>query len=208
MSKHPAHYVGASTNERSEGDFYETPESATLALLEQLKLELPDQWLARDAVWEPAAGKGAIASVLRANGLECFATDKFDRMPEETAFFSVDFFGAAAEKFAKRGNFKTIITNPPYRVKQDGKWISVEDWITRAFEFPSVEDVFLLLKTTALAGQARSLVMERHLWHVWQFRGRVAMLRDGVPQQNMIDFAWMWFRREESNGFATISWID
>lgn len=204
MSKHPAHYVGASYNERAEKDFYETPPEATRALL--VALDVTGDWLRERSIWEPACGRGAIASVLEREGIKVLSTDIYDHgFKGNSAEGPVDFFSGSAEKYA--AGCDVIITNPPYRVKQNDQWRHVEDWIERAFEFKSIQNVFFLLKTTALAGQARSLVMERHLWHMWQFRNRVAMLRDGVPQENMIDFAWYWFRRDTLRVDPTISWI-
>jgi hypothetical protein len=50
---------------------YETPRVATEALLE-VEVTLPRR------IWEPAAGRGAIAKVLREHGHEVVATDLAD----------------------------------------------------------------------------------------------------------------------------------
>ena len=208
MSKlHPAHFVGASNNERPLGDLYETPAGATLALLKALSAAGRWDWLKTREVWEPACGRGAIATVLLYAGLHVLPTDIYDHgYADNISAGPADFFSDNVDKYANKCNM--IITNPPYQVRQNGRRILTQHWIERAFEFSTIEDVFFLLKTTNLAGQERAALMERHLFHVYQFRGRVAMLRNGEPQQNMIDFAWMWFRRDCSIRSPTIGWID
>lgn len=206
---HPAHYVGASNEARDNIDLYETPAKVTNALVGALPdgarslFDISESW----RIWEPACGRGAISSVLLENGLSVVSTDKFDHgYMENESRGSADFFDDASRVYAHGLN--TIITNPPYQVKQGGRTIRVEDWIERCFAYPEIERAILLLKTTAIAGIARSKVMEKHLVHVWQFEERVAMLKNGVPQANMIDFAWMMFWRERpSYLYPTVSWI-
>ena len=86
-------------------DLYETPPCATLALLRAEKLP--------KRIWEPACGRGAIVSVLRAHGHEVVASDLVDYGVPVTApgYFGVDFL---LERRAPEGT-QAIVTNPPFR---------------------------------------------------------------------------------------------
>jgi hypothetical protein len=80
-------------------DLYETPPGAVEALLKAETLPHP--------IWEPAAGRGAIANVLRARGLEVVASD-IDCGGAELNFYAFSLLAIPA-------GFETIRTNPPYR---------------------------------------------------------------------------------------------
>ena len=85
-------------------DVYETPPEATRALLAVEKLP---HWL-----WEPAAGPGAIVSVLRAAGHAVIASDVMDYgFP---LHFQRDFLDTTAALI----DVEAIVTNPPYRDAQ------------------------------------------------------------------------------------------
>jgi hypothetical protein len=82
-------------------DLYETPPCAVEALLRVERLP--------HRIWEPAAGRGAIARVLRNHGHEVTASDLVDY--GIGLDFIRDFF---AESKAPTG-CRAIISNPPYR---------------------------------------------------------------------------------------------
>ena len=77
--------------ERIEGDCYETPEWVTRALLPHLGNV--------KSVWEPAAGSGKMARVLKAAGLQVLSTD---------ISTGQDFLLAGEQ------SVDAIVTNPPY----------------------------------------------------------------------------------------------
>jgi hypothetical protein len=85
-------------------DLYETPECATLALL-QVEC-LPRR------IWEPAAGRGAIVHVLRAQH-EVVASDLID-YGEPTHFSRRDFL---LEHKAPQ-DCECILTNPPFKLAE------------------------------------------------------------------------------------------
>lgn len=98
MKKMGQHSDGNSPD-RDEHDFYETPRSFVAAMLEHEKFHVN--------VWEPAAGKHAISSVLKAAGYNCFCSDLVARVPEiaEQDFLEV-----------KEPLGRDIITNPPFKL--------------------------------------------------------------------------------------------
>lgn len=129
MSKHPAHYIGASNEPRAENDFYETPQGVTLALVKEIAHFLKDK-----EVWEPACGRGAISEAVKPYCNTVWSTDIYDHGYIYTRLRgSTDFFAKNTTQYASRCN--TIITNPPYQIKQDNRLIRVEDWIERAFQY-------------------------------------------------------------------------
>lgn len=79
-------------------DFYPTPETATIKLLEREKF--------KGYVWEPACGNGAMSVVLERYGYHVISSDLIYRGYGEGG---VDFL---------RSSFKTenIITNPPFKL--------------------------------------------------------------------------------------------
>jgi 2-polyprenyl-3-methyl-5-hydroxy-6-metoxy-1,4-benzoquinol methylase len=65
-------YVGHNAKgDREANDFYPTPESATLALLEKQTFE--------GDIWECACGDGAISKVLLNKGYKVYSSDLIDR---------------------------------------------------------------------------------------------------------------------------------
>lgn len=201
MGKHPAHYVGASKGEREHDDLYNTPKSATLALVSALIRIGAWQQIVKNQVWEPACGLGAISEVLMDAGAVVMSTDYYDHgYSHSRSQGPADFFDDSTARYVASG--ATIITNPPYLVKQQGRRLAVEDWIERAWFYP-VGSAFFLLKTTALAGKRRAKVNAKHLYHVFQFEDRISF----NGKQNMIDFAWFWYVRTPKTP-PTISWIN
>lgn len=98
--------VGARAIDRHvSANFYPTPPEATRALLSVETFDGP--------VWEPACGKGHIAKVLQAAGLEVLATDLNDWSYGATG---VDFLDPAHVRATRRAapRIKHIVTNPPY----------------------------------------------------------------------------------------------
>ena len=91
----------ASGYEREPDDFYRTPSWVTRVLLRHARLDA--------AVWEPAAGDGAIADVLDAEGLACRCSDLVDR---GRGYELADFL-ATRDRWGG-----DVVTNPPYKLAE------------------------------------------------------------------------------------------
>ncbi len=96
---------GESGYARLQDDLYETPTWATDGVLKLLPL--------RGAVWEPAAGSGAMVASLRDAGYDVVATDLVARSGLN---FTGDFLslGALPKVWRKPAWCRTVFTNPPY----------------------------------------------------------------------------------------------
>lgn len=100
--------------ERETDDFYPTPPEPTRALIAAERARLADF----PAIWEPAAGDGAMVREMQRVGLKVVASDLIDRGcgAEIRSFF--DYTNAPAP---------AIVTNPPYHEVNcrdgDGRWI-------------------------------------------------------------------------------------
>jgi len=160
--------VGTSPG-RPEGEFYPTPEIATLKLLG--KEEFPGH------VLEPACGDGAISKVLEDAGYIVTSSDLYNHGYGETG---IDFLGDHYTNWKDNG----IITNPPFKL--------LEDFIEKCVEL-RCKKFALFAKLTALEGKKRSHLLEKtYLSSVWVFRSRLTLTRNGEKQRNsgMIAFAW------------------
>lgn len=193
-----AQSIVGSSEGRFDDDFYRTPDQATLSLLSMENFTGP--------IWEPACGDGAISKILVANNYEVCSTDLYDRGYGESGCNFFHFIDATKYKHCK-----SIITNPPYQVKDKEKNFTfrVEDWVSKSFQFDNIQKVALLLKTTALAGQRRSNIFQKNgLKSMLQFRQRLKMGRQGEESKTscMIDFAWFVFERDYKND-PIIKWI-
>lgn len=195
----------AADNGRVVGDFYPTPPNGTYPLL--LVEEFPGP------VWEPACGDGAIARILeRDGGYPVCSTDLYDRGYGRAG---LDFYQFSEPPEGCR----SIVTNPPFRtITPDGSVRPVQDWAKFAMIDLGIEKMALFLKTTALAGKARSEVWKDPkvgLTKVYQLTSRVTTLRNGVAKpgpdgkinSGLIDYAWYIFERGYQ-GRPTLDWID
>lgn len=105
-----------------EIDLYETPRSATEAIVPLLR-----QYFDRETIfWECCDGNGAISSVLLENG---FTVVKSDR------YFGEERHDFLSESDLPPHHFDVIVTNPPYAVKHE--------FIARAVKY-GVPFLFLL----------------------------------------------------------------
>lgn len=96
-------WVTTSGKDRVLHDLYETPPSFVRALLKEERFD--------EMIWEPAAGKGKIAKVLKDNGHTVRSTDliAYEGGGEENLL--LDFLSPEADRY--KGGYD-IITNPPY----------------------------------------------------------------------------------------------
>jgi hypothetical protein len=92
--------LGRSGYERVTDDLYETPDWVTRVLLDHIKVE---------RVWEPACGKGAMAKVMTAAGVDVAATD----LREYGYGAKLDFLACHDE------TARDIVTNPPYSLADE-----------------------------------------------------------------------------------------
>lgn len=159
-------------------DLYETPESATRALL---RCEaLPTR------IWEPACGRGAIARLLRDKGHEVMSTDLVDYGWQGQDASRMDFL---FERKAPAG-FDCIVTNPPYK--------NAEAFVRQAVRL--CPKVVMLLRLAFLEGEGRSGIIDSHLARVHVFRKRIpGMYQDsytGKRGNSAMAFAWFVWERD------------
>jgi hypothetical protein len=157
-------------------DLYETPPAAVEALL---RVEtLPAR------IWEPAAGRGAIAGVLRARAHVVITSDIFD-------YGELDFVHDFLTVEQAPGDVEAIVTNPPYLLA--GAFA--------AHALTLCPRVFLLLRLAFLESERRTRILESgHLARVHVFRKRLPMMhRDGwagPKASSAIAFAWFCWSRD------------
>lgn len=172
------------TGKRKASDLYETPHSMTRQLLD---VEPFSEW-----ILEPAAGHGAISSVLRARGWEVVEDDINE--------------GPGGDFLVRIGHAPCIITNPPYTLALQ--------FILKARQVATWKFAFLL-PIDYLHGNERYRRVfqdtEFPLARVWVFTRRPMLgepLRDdGKYHTGMQTYAWfVWDRYHR--GPATIGWID
>jgi len=165
-------------------DAYPTPPLAVEALLRSEIVPLD--------VWEPAAGGGAIAEVLRRAGHIVTTSDvaSYGYPPDYRRDF-FDFTEAPED-------VEAIVTNPPYRHAQQ--------FIEHALEL--VPRVIMLLRLTFLESERRTEILERRgLARVLVFRRRLPMMHregwTGPRARSAMAFAWYIWDREHV-GPATV----
>jgi len=166
-------------------DFYSTPPEAVHALL---RVEtLPKN------IWEPCAGDGAIAGVLRAHGHDVYASDLHDWNAMHVRS-GVDFL---KEMTAPIG-FTTIVTNPPFAL--------AEEFVAHALKL--VPRAVMLLRLAFLEPERRSPLLDRGLLaRVHVFRNRLPMIhRHGWagPRASSSAIPFCWFVFDRSHHGPTI----
>lgn len=167
--------------------FYETPEEATIALLEREQF--------KGSVWEPACGKGAISQVLKSRGYwDILSTDLIDRGYGQQLDFLTEF------KWQKRNN---IITNPPFNL--------AKAFVLRALEATNGK-VAMFLRLAFLESQSRKEMFENTpLARVYVFSKRLTLYPRDMPKEERggsgsIAFAWfVW--DHAYHGEPVLRWI-
>jgi type I restriction-modification system DNA methylase subunit len=177
-------YVGFNERgDREKDDFYPTPDSATQALLDRVKL--------KGNVWEPACGNGAMSKVLINNGYDVYSSDLIDRGYGETG---IDFLKS------NRGA-DNIVTNPPFN-------LSLE-FTLKALELAN-DKVIMLSKISYLEGIKRreQLFNLKKLKQVLVFSRRVPFKKQSTNTLAGGLMAFGWFVYDINyNGLPTIDWI-
>lgn len=170
-------------------DLYETPSVAVEALLRVERLP--------HGIWEPCAGRGAIANMLRARGHAVICSDI-----ENYGFrlhFQRDFFSETAMP----AGCEAIVTNPPFR--SGGRFVA------HALDLSAI--VIVLLRLAFLESERRSHILDGgKLARLHVFKNRSPMMhRDGWAGRratSAIPFAWFVFERNHNGPISVdrISW--
>jgi hypothetical protein len=171
---------------------HETPESAVKALLQHEALP--------PRLWEPAAGRGAIARLLRQHGHTVIATD-IRAWPGAHRMVKPGFDFLAQRRAPKRCG--AIVTNPPFKL--------ADDFIRHGLTL--VPRVVVLLRLAALEGVRRGDLMDGHLVRLWVGKERLPMMHregwQGNKASQPTPYAWFVFERQATLfGFEgrRISW--
>lgn len=142
--------VGASNlsnKDREDLDFYQTPSFATKSLLDLRLVEAHN-------IWEPIAGNGAIAEVLKQNNYLNVTTSDIVQRDYKLDFtqdvFNMKEFPASMSEKRGRG----IITNPPYNV--------ADDFILHALSTLKADYLAVFLPVRYLEGSKRYLEIYQH----------------------------------------------
>lgn len=168
--------AGDSAPKREKDDFYATPSWVTESFLRSA----PD-W--PHHVWEPAAGEGHIAEVLRASGREVVAADLVSRAGYTPG--GIDFL------LEREALAPSIVTNPPFK-------LAVE-FVQHALAI-GVTDMAMLLKLSFLQGGARTpWLFASGLRRVFVVPKRITFIaaQGRVPYaSNFVDgYGWFVWRR-------------
>lgn len=147
-------------------DFFPTPPWATRALCHLVLPQFAVRGPAGLRVWEPAAGEGHMAEVLRESFREVIASDVHDY---GRGYAVGSFVGDGPDQMAASAGVDWIITNPPFNL--------AIDFARRAIT-EARDGCALLVRTTWLESDERwQLFCRTPPTHVAVFMGRVAMLR-------------------------------
>ena len=159
-------------------DLYETPPIAVEALL---AVESLPHWL-----WEPCAGRGAIADVLRDRGHAVVCSDlvRYDDFP-------LHFVGDFMLQIKAPVGCDAIVTNPPYQI--------ATEFTRHALDL--APRVYLLLRLAFLESVRRTEILEhRGLACVHVFRRRLPMMHrdgwNGPRASSAIPFGWFVWNRD------------
>jgi hypothetical protein len=159
-------------------DLYETPPIAVEALL---AVENLSHW-----IWEPCAGLGAIANVLRDRGHAVICSD-----PIRYDDFSLHFVGDFMLQTKAPVDCDAIVTNPPYQI--------ATEFTRHALDL--APRVYLLLRLAFLESVRRTEILERRgLACVHVFRRRLPMMHrdgwNGPRASSAIPFGWFVWDRD------------
>jgi hypothetical protein len=153
-------------------DLYETPAVATEALLRVERIP--------HGVWECAAGRGAIARVLRDHGHAVICSDIGDYG------FPLDFKRDFLAETAMPAGCECILTNPPFR--------DIEKFVAHALRLSPL--VIMLARLAFYESARRTPILENcGLARIHCFRKRLPMLHrdgwEGRKANSGMAFCWM-----------------
>ena len=176
---------------KRKNDCYETPECATVALLQCETIP--------HKIIEPACGPGAIVNVLRKAGHSVIAHDLVDYGCPDSKH-GIDFLMEYVPQDADM-----MITNPPFK--------NGADFVRKGLAlYPKVA---ILQRLAFLEGESRSDIIDGgHLARVHVFRNRLPMMHrygwEGPSlDKNMAAYAWFIWDRDYSGPTVIdrISWV-
>jgi hypothetical protein len=170
-------------------DLYETPAEAVHALLRVENIP-------RGIIWEPAAGRGAIVSVLRDRGHAVIASDLID-------YGSLDFVRDFLTETQAPAGTEMILTNPPYK--------DAQQFVEHALKL--CPRVIMLMRLAFFESKRRASILDTgQLCCVHVFRDRLPMMhRDGwagPTASSSMAFAWFCWNASHRGPTVTdrISW--
>lgn len=175
---------------RPASDFYPTPAAAVLPFLRHERTAIFRAHGGR--VWEPAAGDGAIATLLRAALCKVVESDLYRhrRGRKEPALAVRQCFLKFRKPLAK-----AVITNPPFML--------AEEFIRHALGL-GAHYVAMFLPITFLAGVKRADILDK-LARVLVLSWRVTLKPKGVTLKNSGVVTYAWFVWERGHrGPATV----
>lgn len=176
-------------------DYYPTPPWATRALTRLLLDDAPDGSLGR--VWEPCAGSGHMADVLRESAAVVIADDlhAYDGFRQARAAF--DLRGGVAPVDVARDGVDWIVTNPPFRLAAE----------VLTYSRFAAKGIALLAPLRWLTGEARfaTVFSSPPPMRLCAFAERVAMVEGGWdPKAKTADaHAWFVWRFDEATGWRS-----
>ncbi len=184
---------GTDKTTRVPNDFYETRECDTRVLL----LCEPFEGM----IWEPAAGRGAMAKVIDETyegQLPIRASDKFE-YPEPIfrPIYQRDFLWRENDE---EDSVENVITNPPFT--------HAEQFLHQAL-FVARRKVALLVRLNFLEGRRRKLVFAEHPpKRVLIFSNRIGFVKNGVRHDaGMMPHCWVIWDKNYCERDTRISWV-
>jgi hypothetical protein len=184
--------VGLASKAERGFEFYRTPIEATRALIAIEGDRIPNR------VWEPACGDGAISDALLASKRDVFSSDIVDR-----GYFSAQQDFLTAEDYGLVPH-TAIVTNPPFSLGQE--------FVDKAFSFPSIHYCALLLRLAFLESQKRKAWFQANPpARVHVSSRRLPMMHrqgwEGNKSTSAVPYAWfVWLRGYD--GAPAIRWFD
>lgn len=146
---------------RQKDDFYPTPEWVTRVLLGFHKFD--------GEIWEPAAGCGDMAEVLKKAGYEVYATDLVNR----------GYCPAGIDFLLENMKAQNIVTNPPFNLAYE--------FMEKGLELAE-RSLALLLPIRYLCGKKRSkFFLEHPPAKIIVIPNKISFLERQNP---MMEFAW------------------
>lgn len=177
-------------------DFFPTPPWATRALCERVLFERA-QWPLPLSVWEPAAGEGHMAEVLREYFADVRASDVFDY----GRGYEVGSFVGSGPDVAAATNVDWIITNPPFNLACD--------FALRAIGIARIGVALLVRSVWAEGAERYRALFSRYAPSaIAQFSERVPMVKGRWDPNASTATGYAWFVwRLPTSGDTRFLWI-
>ena len=182
--------------DREKYDYYATEPKATEELL---KLENFSHY-----IWEPAAGEGHIAEVLKSHNYDVVTNDIIERNYPLDG--EMDFFNVTKENMSNTVP-RDIITNPPYKY--------AKEFVEHALDISmNGTKVAMFLKIQFLASKSRGELFEKYPPKtIWVSRSRLQCAKNGdfdtykKGTSTAIAYAWfVWVKGFK--GKPTVGWFN